>query len=195
MPAEPSPESSTDRLFLALTLPTPVRDALLPLPHRIAGVAWTRPEQWHVTLRFLGDVPRARGDDLVARLAAIRVEPFVLPVEGVGTFPPNRSPRVVWLGTGTGHPRLFQLRQRVDDAVLGAGIDLDVRSFHPHITLARCTEEARRGLAQWLHDHRDFSAPPFRVDAFDLYASDLRPTGAVHTLRHRFPLTGAAAPG
>lgn len=186
----PAPSSGpTDRLFLALTLPPAVRDALLPLPQKITGVAWTRPEQWHVTLRFLGDVPRTRHDELITRLSAIRVEPFVLPVEGVGTFPPDRPARVVWVGTGSGHPRLFQLRQRVDDAVLGTGINLDVRSFHPHVTLARCTEASRRGLVQWLHDHREFAAPPFRVDAFDLYASDLLPSVAVHTLRHHFPLT------
>jgi 2'-5' RNA ligase len=181
-------ETKTERLFLALTLPEPVRDALLPLPKKVSGLAWTPPEQWHVTLRFLGDVPADRMETLIQRLGMIRVEPFILPVEGVGTFPPNRPPRVLWVGIGSGHPRLFQLRQRVDDAVLAAGIDADLRSFHPHVTLARCNEDAGAGLQQWLHSHRDFAAPPFRVDAFDLYASDLRPSGAVHTLKHRFPL-------
>lgn len=185
-----SDQVDTERMFIALTLPDPVREILALLPQDIAGFVWTRPEQMHVTLRFLGHVPVNRIDAVIARLSEIRVAPFVLPLEGVGTFPPNRPPRVVWLGIGNGHPRLFQLRQRIDDALLGAGLDLDVRSFHPHITLARLTENAASAVARWTHAHRELSAPPIRVDAFGLYTSELRPSGAVHTLRHRFPLAG-----
>jgi RNA 2',3'-cyclic 3'-phosphodiesterase len=119
------------------------------------------------------------------------VEPFVLPLETVGAFPPNRPPRVLWIGIGQGHPRLFQLRQRVDDALLAAGLPLDVRTFHPHVTLARVAENAAPAARNWLHQHRDASAPPFRVESFDLYASELRPSGAVHTLEQRFPLANS----
>jgi 2'-5' RNA ligase len=125
---------------------------------------------------------------MIARLATVQVAPFILPVEGVGTFPSNRPPRVLWIGVGSGHPRLFQLRQRLDDTLLALGLQLDVRTFHPHVTLARVTEDAAPALAHWLHVHRDFAAPPFRVEAFDLYSSELRPQGAIHTLKHRFPL-------
>lgn len=189
-----APESTppSQRLFIALTLPEPVREVIAELPRNLHGLSWTRPEQWHLTLRFLGDVPESQIEPLRDRLRPVRVEPFILPIEGVGSFPPNRPPRVVWVGTGTGHPRLFQLRQKIDDAVLGVGIDLDVRSFHPHVTLARCPEHPGPGLAQWLHTHRDFTAPPVRVDAFDLYRSELRPGGAVHTLLERFPLSDPA---
>ena len=180
---------NTERLFIALTLPDPVRDSLAALAQPLPGVSWTRSDQLHVTLRFLGDVPAETIEPMIARLAKVQVAPFILPVEGVGAFPPNRPPRVLWIGVGTGHPRLFQLRQRVDDAVLASGLQLDVRTFHPHVTLARCTESAAPAVAHWLHAHRETAAPPFRVEAFDLYASDLRPAGAVHTLRHRFPLT------
>lgn len=178
----------TERLFLALTVPTGVRDVLAAEAQPLPGVQWTKPEQLHVTLRFLGDVPVDRIESICARLAQVRVAPFILPLDGVGTFPPNRPPRVVWIGIGTGHPRLFQLRQRVDDALLASGLQLDVRTFHPHVTLARCTEDAAPAVAHWLHTHREFAAPPFRAEAFDLYASELRPEGAVHTLRQRFPL-------
>lgn len=183
-----SDQVDTERMFIALTLPDPVRQILALLPQDIPGFVWTRPEQMHVTLRFLGNVPVDRIDAIVGRLREVRVAPFVLPLEGVGTFPPNRPPRVLWLGTGNGHPRLFQLRQRIDDALLGAGLDLDVRTFHPHITLARLTENAASAATRWAHAHHELSAPPIRVDAFDLYASEPRPTGAIHTLCHRFPL-------
>jgi 2'-5' RNA ligase len=179
---------STNRLFVALTLPPAVRDVLAAEAQTLPDVSWTRPEQLHVTLRFLGETPEEQSDALRERLRGVRVAPFILPLEGVGTFPPNRPPRVLWIGTGAGHPRLFQLRQRIDDALLAAGLQLDLRTFHPHVTLARMTETPAKPIAHWLHTHRDFAAPPFRVDAFDLYASDLQPGGAVHTLVERFPL-------
>jgi RNA 2',3'-cyclic 3'-phosphodiesterase len=184
----PPHDIATERLFIALTLPSAVRDALAPLVEPIPGVSWTRSEQLHVTLRFLGDVATAASEAMIARLSAIKVAPFVLPLETVGAFPPKRSPRVIWVGTGSGHPRLFQLRQRLDDALLASGIDVDVRTFHPHITIGRCADNAAPAVGHWLHSHRDFAAPPFRVESFDLYASDLRPSGAVHTLKQSFPL-------
>jgi 2'-5' RNA ligase len=80
------------------------------------------------------------------------------------------------------------LRQRLDDALIAAGLQLDVRTFHPHVTLARCTENGAPAIAHWMHVHRNATPPPFRVEAFDLYKSELRPTGAVHTLKQHFPL-------
>ena len=180
---------STQRLFLAIALPEPVRATLVALMEPLPGVNWTRPEQLHVTLRFLGDVQNEKIDALIEHLSGVRVEPFLLPIEGVGAFPPHPPPRVVWVGVGTGHPRLHQLRQRADDALLAAGLaELDVRMFHPHVTLARCTKPAAAAIGHWLHTRREFAAPPFRVGAFDLCASELQPTGAVHTLVQRFPL-------
>jgi RNA 2',3'-cyclic 3'-phosphodiesterase len=183
-----NPGNDSLRLFVALTLPDAVRDTLALLVQRLRGVAWTRPENLHVTMRFLGEVPVDRFDSIVERLAGIEVEPFVLPVEGVGTFPPKRPPRVLWVGVGQGHPRLHQLRQRVDDALLATGLPLDVRTFHPHVTMARCTEDAAAAVGRWLQTHRGFAAPPFRVSSFDLYESTLQRGGPVYTLKHRFPL-------
>ncbi len=184
-PLSPEP---TERLFIALTLPAPVRETLAALAEPIDGFTWTQPEQLHVTLRFLGEVPEAKASAMIARLAAVHVAAFVLPIEGVGSFPPGRPARVLWVGTGSGHPRLFQLRQRIDDAVLAAGIDADLRTFHPHVTLARTAPSAARAVEHWVHAHREFAAAAFRVEAFDLYSSALRPAGAIHTLKQRFPL-------
>lgn len=183
-----SPSPETERLFIAVKLPAPIREILAATAIPIAGVNWTPREQLHLTLRFLGDLPTDQIERLIARFVSVHVEPFVIPIEGVGTFPPNRPPRVLWAGTGSGHPQLFQLRQRVDDAVLSLGLNIDVRTFHPHVTLARCHEDANPAWRHWLHNQREFAGGAFRVEAFDLYASELRPEGAIHTLRQRFPL-------
>lgn len=180
----------TERLFVAISLPPAVRTALTAVMTPVPGVTWSQPEQVHLTLRFLGAaVPTTLMNDLVKRFADVRVMAFILPVEGVGAFPSVGAPRVIWTGVGHAHPRLFQLRQRIDDAALGAGLKFDVRTFLPHATLGRCSEHSGPAVTRWLQKQREFVAPPFRVESFELYASELRPSGAVHTLRDRFELT------
>ncbi|HVU25520.1 MAG TPA: RNA 2',3'-cyclic phosphodiesterase [Opitutus sp.] len=181
---------STSRLFVALPLPESIRALFAGLGTPGCGFRWTAADQLHLTLRFLGDTPAVKIDPLTARLAAIRVEPFLLPLEGVGAFPPKSAPHVLWLGLGSGHPRLHQLRQRVDDALLAAGVEADLRHFHPHVTLARCagTPGAATAAAHWLKTHRDFAGPSFLVESFELRASELHPSGALHRTLAAFPL-------
>lgn len=178
----------SDRLFVSLSLPPPCREALATLMEPIAGVRWTRPEQLHLTLRFLGDVVDDQAQRLVAALQLVRVEPFLLPIEGTGVFPPRGEPKVLWAGLGNAHPRLFQLRQRVDDALLSAGWLGELRSFEPHITIGRAVGGDRASIDAWLHRHRAFEGPPFRVSTFELVASDLNFAGAVHRSHTVFPL-------
>jgi 2'-5' RNA ligase len=177
------------RLFIAIDLPAAQRAALVALGTPTRGLVWTPPEQIHLTLRFLGDTDEARIADLTTALARVRVEPFVLPLEGLGAFPPTGAAQVLWAGVAHGHPRLFQLRQQIDDALLALGLPVDLRLFHPHVTLARVKREASPAtVAQFLKQHREFAAAPFRAEAFNLYASQLLSTGAVHTLQQIFPL-------
>ncbi len=178
----------SQRQFIALDLPDSVRGELARLCEPLEEVRWTEPAQLHVTLRFLGEVPEERREEAVRRLAGIRVEPFVLPVEGVGVFPPKGPPRVVWAGTGRGHPRLFQLRQRIDDALIGAGLDFDLRTFHAHVTLGRCGEDAARSIKGWRLRHEGFIGAPFRVDHFSLYESVLGAAGPEYRRLRRFAL-------
>jgi 2'-5' RNA ligase len=177
---------SAARLFIGIAPPEAVRTAVASLNSRLRGVRWTPVDQIHVTLRFLGNVAEDRMDDLLNGLSEVRVDPFLLPVEGVGAFPQPRAPRVLWVGVGSGHPLLHQLRQRLDDTLLRLGFEVELRSFHPHLTVARCNESAG-GASQWLRQHEGFLGPPFMVDGFELYASELAAGGAVHHLVSRFP--------
>lgn len=182
------------RLFVALDPPQDVRSSLESLPERLRGVVWTPLHQYHLTLRFIGEVASTQLDAIATALAPVRVEPFILPVVGLGSFPPDRPPRILWAGVGKGHPRLHQLRQRVDDALLGCGLtELDVRVFHPHFTLGRCGPDCSVGaVAAFLKKHRDFEAAAFRVDAFTLYKSTLAPSGALRTPLLRVDLSASA---
>jgi 2'-5' RNA ligase len=125
-------------------------------------------------------------------LARVRVEPFILPVGGVGVFPTRGPAKVLWAGVGNGHTRLYQLRKQVDEALLAVDAGLAMPGFHPHFTLGRIGEnyEAKE-LAHFLERHRGLEAPPFRVTEFFLMASELTPgRPPVYRELRRFPLEG-----
>lgn len=177
------------RLFTAITPPETVRRELAALAEPIEGVSWTPPENLHLTLRFIGESTEEQQQRLEAALERVKVEPFILPVADTGIFPPRGRPKVLWAGLGHAHTRLFQLRQRVDDTLLSVALELDVRHFHPHFTLGRLRENTdEKALARFLRKNAGFEAPPFRVEEFQLYASELRPTGAEYSVVRRFRL-------
>lgn len=167
---------SVQRLFVALTPPPPVREELAALADDLEGVRWTPANNLHLTLRFLGDTTAGKQADMETALARVRVESFVLPVGGLGVFPPRGPAKVLWAGVGSGHTRLYQLRKQVDEALLSVDMTIDVRNFSPHFTVARLSETVEpKHLGKYLYHHRNFEAPPFRVASFDLYALELQP--------------------
>ena len=187
---EPAAAVAAQRLFLAIKVPASIAAVLAGSSKPVGGIAWAKPDRLHLTLRFLGDTPPPVLGPLREQLRTIRVACFRIPVAGLGVFPPQGPPRVLWCGVGPGHPVLCQLRQRIDDALLALGLEADRRTFVPHFTLARLDAVNPERLAGWLHRHRAFAAAPFLVDRFALYASELRPTGAVHTALEEYPLIG-----
>ncbi|HLP26046.1 MAG TPA: RNA 2',3'-cyclic phosphodiesterase [Acidobacteriota bacterium] len=167
---------SVQRLFVALTPPPPVREDIAALADELEGVRWTAADNLHLTLRFLGDTPEEKRLEMESALTRVRVEPFVLPVGGLGVFPPRGPAKVLWAGVGSGHTRLYQLRKQVDEALLSVDMTLDVRNFSPHFTVARLSEAVEpKHLGKYLYHRRNFEAPPFRVTSFELYASELQP--------------------
>ena len=166
---------SEQRLFCALVPPAVVRTEMETLHSPLPGVHWTPSANLHLTLRFIGNCDAERLASLVAALSRVRVEPFILPVGGVGLFPTRGPAKVLWAGVGRAHTRLFQLRKQVDEALLSADPGIDVHSFQPHFTLGRfATDYDSRALAAYLVKFAGFEAPPFRVDSFHLMASELR---------------------
>ncbi len=171
----------TKRLFAAIDLPPTVQETLADLNPQIRGVRWTNPDQIHLTLGFFGDV----AEEIVLRfrekLSAIEFGAFFLPVLGLGCFPPRGLLKVIWIGVGRGHPHLFQVHKRVHEAALGAGLEVELHPWHPHITLARCREANAVAVRKFLKANADFDAGLIRVEAFHLYSSKLTPAGPVHT--------------
>ncbi len=170
----------TKRLFVSLELPSSVAQSLASLNPRLTGVRWLTAEQFHLTLVFLGNVVPEAEERLRAQLLAIRFARFFLPLNGIGAFPAKGRPKVVWLGVGHGHPHLFQLHKRVTDAALAAGIEPDLRPWHPHFTLGRCQDGAQQTIGPFLRANADFNAGLVPIDSFQLKSSRLTPAGSFY---------------
>ena len=174
----------TKRLFIGLELPANCRETLAGLDPHVKGVRWLRAEQMHLTMSFLGAVESAGEDRLRETLAGVRVPPFFLPIQGVGVFGGSR-PTVVWAGVGQGHPHLFALHKHVQDAVLRAELEGDLRPFHPHITLGRARGVSRAALLPFLRKHAETEFGLSKVTSFVLFSSVLAPHGATHAVEMR----------
>ncbi|PYJ68512.1 MAG: RNA 2',3'-cyclic phosphodiesterase [Verrucomicrobia bacterium] len=169
------------RLFVAIDLSEATRKLLAGLDPHIRGVRWTDPQQIHLTLGFFGDVPNDADIALREKLSAIEFGAFFLPISGVGAFSAKGAPKIIWIGVGKAHPHLFQIHKRVQEAALAAGIEPELRPWHPHITIARCRDVSAQSLRKFLQSNEDFDVGMIRVDAFHLYSSKLTPAGPIHT--------------
>ena len=179
------------RLFIALELPEGCRETLADLAVPLRGVRWLPANHLHLTIAFLGDVPREAELRLRESLAAVRVPPFTLPVKSIGTFG-NARPTVIWAGVGTGHPHLFALHKRVHDALFAARFDPKLRPFHPHITLARLKEVSAPTLHQFLRKHESADHCRVEVTTFALFSSRPGPEGSDYTVEERYDLRAKA---
>jgi 2'-5' RNA ligase len=162
------------RLFVSLR---PSRDALAHLGAALAGHRTGRPEQWHVTLAFLGEVarPEVLYDGL--RTAAAGTPSFELHLAGSGTF--DRA-RVVWAGVAGDLDRLGALAAQVQQSCREAGVPLERRRFRPHLTIGKTGRVGPRLLA-------GYRGPAWVVDEIELVHSVLG-RDVTHTVLERFPL-------
>jgi RNA 2',3'-cyclic 3'-phosphodiesterase len=172
------------RLFIGLELPESTRIALHGIDPRIKGLRWLPAEQLHLTMSFLGEVDAAGEERLRETLVAVQVPPFFLPIAGVGTFGGDR-PSVVWAGVGKGHPHLFALHQHIQDAVLHAGLEPDLKPFHPHITLGRARAVSRAALKPFLRRYAETEFDLWKVTGFTLFSSRLAAEGSIYTVEMR----------
>jgi 2'-5' RNA ligase len=184
------------RAFLAIDPDPAARRAAAVLAQQLAGelprVRWVRPEGYHVTLRFLGQVDPAALPPLVTavRAAVARLAPFELRLGAVGFFPSPRRPRVVALALAPEAP-LLALAARVEGAVRSLGFPAEGRPFHAHLTLGR---PQGGGPRPPLEGGGAEALARFAVREVVLFRSELRPEGSRYTPLERLPLGGSVSP-
>lgn len=156
------------------------------------GVRPVKPEQLHLTMRFLGDTDEGSIDGL--REMMVRsvdgVEPFRITFEGVGAFPNARRPRVVWIGLHGAEP-LVDIARHLEDGAVELGWKPERRGFRPHATVARIKHVRRLGrLSSLLDRWKDASFGSMEVRSIELKRSELTPKGAIYTDVLSVPLGG-----
>ncbi len=184
------------RLFVAVELPPDVKDALYrdAMYLRGEGVRASYPSRdaYHITLKFLGEVPDGDVEGVCRALSSVSgVPPFEVRVEGRGVFPGFSSPRVVWCGVAEGASSLSALSSAVEEALEPLGFERETRPFVPHITLCRVKRvgmREKRLIRDFCREAASYGA--FWVRRFALFRSILRPEGALYRVIKSFPLEG-----
>jgi 2'-5' RNA ligase len=190
------------RLFVALEIPSTVRERFATLINQLRALEskssakkprWVRPENLHVTLKFIGHIDPALLDPIRATLAKLCSDgPVDLRFRGLGFFPNAKRPRVLWAGTAAS-PNLSSLARDIDSSLAKLGIPAEERAFTPHLTLARCEPSAISAAMAGVVE-RD-SACDFgglRTTQFHLVESKLKASGAEYTTLQSFVFAAEA---
>lgn len=177
------------RSFVAVDIPAGMRDDIARIQREIAtgGLRLVKPELVHVTLKFLGNVPEEKMDEIIEALKRIKSPPFDASLKGLGSFP-GRSIRVVWIGIeGDFRP----LTLAVEDTLEPFGFEREKRGFSPHVTLGRVKDpssDISKQISRKISQTGDIHLGAFHVDHFLLKKSTLTGGGPIYEDLAEFPL-------
>jgi 2'-5' RNA ligase len=186
------------RTFIAIHFSSLIKQRLGDAQQLFAGVegkiAWTRPSQMHLTVKFLGDVPNDSLDKLskLVSFATLGIAPFTMNVRGLGAFGPlGRQLRVIFASISDPPPGLTNLYQRLNGAFTDLNIVKEERPFTPHVTIARVTSIAHADACrEIITNHAALMVGPQHVTSISLMRSDLGPNGSIYTELKSFDLPG-----
>jgi 2'-5' RNA ligase len=164
------------RLFIAFDVSESAHTHILELQKKLIGAKLTFTKNFHLTLKFLGEVTPAQADEVKKLLSKVKFTPFTAQLGGTGVFPENGTPRVVWIGIGP-HDIICELQKNIDDSL--QGMFSKEKIFQPHITLARVKEIIDKKFAEHI---KNIKAVPltFELNEFKLIESRLTSAGPVY---------------
>ncbi len=175
------------RLFVGLELPWAVRERLSLLAGGVPGARWVPVENYHLTLRFIGELPAHRAEEVDLALAALRGRRFDLTLAGVGTFAKGGRETQLWVGVERS-PQLDHLQSKIETALQRRGLEPERRRFVPHVTLARLDNAAPAKLAAFVQARNLFRSEPLPMQHFTLFSSRLGKEASVYTAEVEYPL-------
>ncbi len=175
------------RLFVAIDFPPDIKLSLSRLCGGVPGVRWVAPDNFHLTLRFIGEVDEPTAAGIAAALRRVEAPRFRLTLAGVGQF----GGHTLWVGVEQ-NSALLCLQNAIENALKGIAPATDDRPYRPHVKLAH--SRRRRGLRSFLGEHDGFRAEPFEVNEFSLMESHLGEHGATYEHRADFVLPAGEQP-
>jgi 2'-5' RNA ligase len=187
--------SETWRVFCAIDLPPDLKQKLADQVSRLrqafdVKASWTRADNVHLTIKFLGDVPVANSEKLshAAARATQSLSPFRLTAEQCGVFPTHGPPRVLWIGITDPGGKLAQLHAQLEEECAIAGFPKEARPFHPHLTIARLRHSMNARSLGAAHRALDFEPAEIAVSELLVIRSELGKHGSTYSVISRHPL-------
>lgn len=174
------------RLFTALEIPREAAMSLSLLRGGLQGARWIDVENYHLTLRFIGDVEGHVADEIVNALDRVRRPAFSLMLSGVGAFG-QKKPHSIWAGVAPS-PDLNALQAELERICQRLGLPSDPRRFTPHVTLARLRNTSPGEVAHYLSARGNFSTMPFKIGRFVLMSSRDSVGGGPYVVEEAWPL-------
>ncbi len=174
------------RLFTALEIPRNAAMSLSLLRGGLPGARWIDVENYHITLRFIGDVDGRTADEIVDRLDRIDRPEFSLSLNGIGSFG-SKKPHSIWAGV-TPAPEMYALQGEIERICQRIGLPPDPRKFTPHVTLARLKQSRLEDVVHYLSGRGDFHTVPFIAPRFVLLSSRESVGGGPYLTEEVFPL-------
>lgn len=175
------------RLFVALDLPWSLKQQLSRLAGGLPGAKWIPPDNYHLTLRFIGEMPAHRAEEVDFALASLRARGFSLSLAGLGTFSKSGRPTAIWVGVER-NPQLDHLQNKIETALQRIGLERERRRFAPHVSLARLDNVLEAKLAGYVQAHNLFRAEPVPVEHFTLFSSRLGKEQSVYVAEVEYDL-------
>ena len=174
------------RLFTGLEIPRHVADSLSMMRGGLPGARWIDPENYHLTLRFIGDIDDALARDIAGLLGRVRRRPFELRLDGLTSFG-GRKPRAV-VASVTAVAPLLELQAEQERLLQRLGLEPEGRKYIPHVTLARLRETSSWQVADYLSARGHFRSAAFEVSRFVLFSSRSSVGGGPYVVEAAYPL-------
>lgn len=174
------------RLFTGLEIPPSVAQSLAMMRGGLPGARWIDPENYHLTLRFIGDIDAALARDIAAMLDRVQRGAFELRLDGLSSFG-GRKPRAV-VAAAAPVPPLMELQAEQERLLRRLGLEPEGRKYIPHVTLARLRESSSRQVADYLAERGHYRSSSFQVSRFVLFSSRASVGGGPYVVEADYPL-------
>ena len=175
------------RLFAALEIPDDVGRQLAMLRGGLPGARWIDPENYHVTLRFIGDIDGAYANEIASMLFRVNRKPFEVKVQGLSSFG-GKKPRAVVASVEPSRP-LIELQAELERLMQRLGLNPEGRKFTPHVTLARLHDASSQDVADYLSVRGYFPSKVFTADRFVLFSSRASTGGGPYVVEDSYELS------
>ena len=179
------------RLFTGVEIPSDIGQALASLRGGLPGARWIDPQNYHLTLRFIGDVDDVTAHEVASMLGRVKRNAFELHLEGVTSFG-GRKPRAVVATVAPARP-LLEVHAEHERLMQRIGLEPEGRKYTPHVTLARLRDSSSWEVADYLSARGYFRTSPFRVSRFVLFSSRASIGGGPYVVEASYPLAPASS--